>query len=272
MQLNALNNLTKLKIAAILLFWFGVWAQSVAVFILVMGYGFKLQSYQGGIPLVPLQDIHGNLDVLGSVDMYLNVLGFQGVHFTHIVSAYWLSKGRKKGWVVAIAVSIYEIVSFLTPTVDPGLFTPYGFAIRVLFAIIIFLSISGRKKLIALRYENWRPWKNPKTTQTYYPALQHEKLVAPVSKVRIITGILLMSAGTIQLLALSKLSPVYNIELFNLHNGEFTILGIAGIVIGIYMLERWERPLSLFVCGECNLTFLAESDLRNHNDTEHAKD
>jgi len=83
-------------------------------------------------------------------------------HGIHITSGYWISKGRIKGIILGLGISVYEIVSFLTPEINPLLFTnPFGIPIRILFAIVILLIIYGRTSRIDLQSENWRPWKNP---------------------------------------------------------------------------------------------------------------
>jgi hypothetical protein len=53
------------------------------------------------------------------------------------------------------------------------------------------------------------------------------------------------------------------------------ILGIISLVLlvsgGVYLYYTLRNKNSLFVCGECNLTFLEEPDLRKHYAIEHAK-
>lgn len=157
-----------------MLFWFGVFAQLLITFVLVWNY--YSEGYSNLLP------IH-QLNLLVSI----NTFAYRGLaHFIHIAAAYWLAKGRKKGLIVGLFISIYEILSFFVgginlgtlvalptainmeqpwiPSINPELFTPAGFIIRVLFAIIIFLIISGRKDLPKLQTQNWRPWKNPRST------------------------------------------------------------------------------------------------------------
>jgi len=150
-----------------LLFWFGVAAQLIIVFIAAVDHA--VRGYSDIIPFTDLDD----LDDVPSI-LYP---GF--AHFIHMVAAYWLSKGRKKGLALGLFISTYEIVSFLIPAVNLGtihllpgpymeeffmpsisplLYAPQGFVIRVLFAVIIYLMISGRKELINLQTMNWRPW------------------------------------------------------------------------------------------------------------------
>ena len=83
-------------------------------------------------------------------------------HFMHITFAYWISKGRIAGIILGLGLSVYEIVSFLVPEIDPALYTnPVGIPIRILFAIVILLIIYGRTSHKELQSQNWRPWKNP---------------------------------------------------------------------------------------------------------------
>lgn len=143
-----------LKVASMLLFWFGVAAQSIIVFVVTVDYA-TLGYSRVLMPLGP-----DNILVQAH---HIAYMGF--AHFIHIVSAYWLAKGRKKGVVLGLCISVYEIVTFVLPPFNPGLFTPDGFAIRVLFAVIIYFTVSGAGELDRLRSENWRPWKNPKSNQ-----------------------------------------------------------------------------------------------------------
>jgi hypothetical protein len=144
-----------LKVASMLLFWFGVVAQSIIVFVVAVDYA-TLGYSRVLMPLGP-----DNILVQAHHVAYM---GF--AHFIHIVSAYWLAKGRKKGVVLGLCISAYEIVTFVLPPFNPGLFTPDGFAIRILFAVIIYFIVSGAGELDRLQLENWRPWKNPRTTST----------------------------------------------------------------------------------------------------------
>ena len=43
------------------------------------------------------------------------------------------------------------------------------------------------------------------------------------------------------------------------------------IMAGLLMVQLWRKKPPLFVCGECNLTFLSEENLRNHYASEHTK-
>ena len=159
-------------------------------------------------------------------------------HVTHIIVGYLLAKGKKIGAIAGIAIGIWEIVPFFTLHINETLANPGDISVRILFGIVILLIILGRKELDNLQTENWRPWKNPRKVHTNYPPLmQNEKPfdLTPVSKLRIVIGILLISAGIILLVAQS--ARVIITENFL----EFNIPGIAGITIGISMLERWER-------------------------------
>jgi len=136
-----------------LLFWFGIVFQ-IFRFIILTG---EYVLYGTIEHLTPEMIFDDSLSIL-----YISYVLF--IHFTHIVSGYWLSKGRKKGAIFGLGVGAYEILSFVIFN-DPVLYTPYGMAIRILFAFVIYLIISGRKELITIGSENWRPWKNPKNEQ-----------------------------------------------------------------------------------------------------------
>lgn len=137
----------RLKIASMILFWFGVIAELIVI-VIALG-----QFYYDGYSrfLTPFK----------SSDVLLNTANFVYTtfgHFVHMVSAYWLAKGTRKGIILALSLSIYEIVSFLVPRLDPDVYTISGFGIRVIFAIIIALLVLGRKDLPILKSANWRPW------------------------------------------------------------------------------------------------------------------
>jgi uncharacterized membrane protein HdeD (DUF308 family) len=64
------------------------------------------------------------------------------------------------------------------------------------------------------------------------------------------------------------------ILLFSLISQAITTATISlPLLIGgsIVMVEGRKVKSSLFVCGECNLTFIEESDLRKHYAVEHSK-
>ena len=152
-----MDKIIHIKIASILLFWFGVIAQLITVFLVTVEYTIPGRSYH----ILPIFGPYNWVTV-----QIIAYVGF--AHFIHIVAAYWLSKGRKKGIVLGLGISLYEIIPFLNgfDLIDPteSIYSIFGLFVRALFAVIIFLMISGRKELVRLQSENWRPWKNPKTT------------------------------------------------------------------------------------------------------------
>jgi hypothetical protein len=137
-----------------ILFWFGIFAENLVILVIVGEY--KLYGYSTIVTPIRgpfLTDLS-----------WLNPINFAYMgfgHFVHIFSAYWLAKGVKKGLILSFSISLFEIVSFLIPPYA-DLLTPSSITIRILFAVIIYLMISGRKELVRLQSENWRPWKNPK--------------------------------------------------------------------------------------------------------------
>jgi len=142
----------KLKIAAFILFWFGV----VFEFVILSGAFVQFRLYGYSEILMPFKSEAYEIFNIPN----LIYTGF--VHFIHIVAGYWIAKGSNKGVILGIALAIFEIVPFLViPASQQTLFTPQGIAIRILFAVVIWLIISGRKDLSKLQLSNWRPWKNP---------------------------------------------------------------------------------------------------------------
>ena len=143
----------RLKIAAMILFWFGVIWQFLAVIHFVLEYYHYRTFFDIDVELIFSEGIPVTL-------FFIHFF----VHVQHIIGGYWLSRGKRAGVILGVSVSLYEIVSFLVPEVTSVLLTPEGITIRILFAIVIFLIVSGRKELTRLQSENWRPWKNPRTT------------------------------------------------------------------------------------------------------------
>ena len=133
-----------------ILFWFGVMTE----FFILLGAYIEYKNYGYSEMLTPLPSNESILNALIFVST-----GF--IHIIHIVSGYWLSKGTKKSAIMGVSLSLFEIVSFFVPHINPVLYAPEGIAIRILFALVILLIISGRKELDNLKTENWRPWKNP---------------------------------------------------------------------------------------------------------------
>ena len=133
-----------------ILFWFGIMTE----FFILSGSLIQYKNYGYSEMLTPFASSESILNVLSFI-----YTGFG--HLIHIVSGYWLSKGRKKGAILGASLSLYEIVSFFVPHINPVLYTADGIAIRILFALVVLLIISGRKGLNNLQSQKWRPWKNP---------------------------------------------------------------------------------------------------------------
>ena len=133
-----------------ILFWFGVMTE----FFILLGAYIEYKNYGYSEMLTPLPSNESVLNALIFVSS-----GF--IHVIHIVSGYWLSKGTKKSAIMGVSLSLFEIVYYFVPDINPVLYTSHGIAIRVLFAFVLFLIIAGRKELDSLKSENWRPWKNP---------------------------------------------------------------------------------------------------------------
>jgi hypothetical protein len=148
-----LEKTIRLKIAAMMLFWFGIIFESV----ILLSALFEFAKKGTLTELTPQLLFFGISITFGIFYFFYTFLG----HFIHIVAGYWLSKGRKKGIVVGLFMSFYEIISFFVPDINSVLYTPLGIAFRVFFAITIFLIITGTRDLFLLQSENWRPWKNP---------------------------------------------------------------------------------------------------------------
>jgi hypothetical protein len=149
-----LKKITSLKLSSSILFWFGILFQFFTI------YGYSREYYlHGTISELTFELIFSGLGWwFGVVFLLYTFLG----HGIHITSAYWISKGRFKGIIIGLGISVYEIVSFLVPEIDPDLFTnPVGIPIRILFVIVILLIIYGRTSTKELQSQNWRPWKNP---------------------------------------------------------------------------------------------------------------
>jgi len=141
-----MERMLRLKSASMMLFWFGVIFESIIII------GFSAQYITNGY--------FEQLTVFGPFAPVLNMINFTWLllgHIMHIVSAYFLSKGSRKGVVFALIVSGYETIGFLI--LSPSVFSsPSGLGIRIYFVIIIILIILGRKDLSKLRTQNWRPW------------------------------------------------------------------------------------------------------------------
>jgi len=151
-----LQKITSLKLSSSILFWFGI------IFQIIVGIGATTAYYlHGTIGGITTELIFS--EWFGTLFILYTLFG----HCLHITAAYWISKGRIKGIILGLGISVYEIVPFLFP--DSALFTtpggiPIGIPIRILFVVVILLIIYGRTSHNALQSEHWRPWNNPKAT------------------------------------------------------------------------------------------------------------
>jgi len=147
----------RLKTASMMLFWFGILAQSITILIVSSeyfeyGYSAYLQGYE-------------EKDYLVSNEvMKFAYYGF--IHCAHIVAGYLLAKGKKQGILWGIGVCAVEIIGAFSPSSFQYVQTLGWIGIRIFFVIVLLLIISGRKELVRLKTENWRPWKNPFASQT----------------------------------------------------------------------------------------------------------
>ncbi len=142
-----MNKVISLKLASMILFWFGV----VAMFFISIAT-FQEYATQGYIE---------RLTPPGPSFFVINVFDFIWVtfgHMTHIISGYFLAKGNKGGFIFAIIISLWEVIGV---AVIIDVLSPFGIAVRIIFAFVLFLLIYKRKELISLQSSNWRPWKNP---------------------------------------------------------------------------------------------------------------
>lgn len=140
----------RLKIAAMILFWFGIILELFGITLFLLDY--RHGMFEG----MNISFIY-SLGLLGIGLIVYDLF----VHVIHIIAGLLLSWGKIGGIILGLIVSLYEIIAFLLPDIDPLVFTPAGASIRILFVFVIFLIISDRKKLASLQSENWRPWKNP---------------------------------------------------------------------------------------------------------------
>ena len=137
-----------------MLFWFGILAQLITIMFVVPEY-----IEYGYSPFLTYEK-EGQLTINNVIEFAYN--GF--IHCVHIVAGYLLAKGKKKGIVFGIGISLLEIFGAFSPGSIEYINTPAWIIIRIFFVIVIALIISGRKDLVRLQQENWRPWKNPKSS------------------------------------------------------------------------------------------------------------
>ena len=147
-----MDKVTRLKIAAMILFWFGVIFQFSAI----ISYSREINIH-GTIQGAPVDIIFSNWFLV-----LVNIPNLLFAHVAHIIAGYLLAKGKKVGAVAGIAVVFYETVLFIAIT-PQNVFSADGIGFRILFVILGILIVSGRKELVNLKSENWKPWKNPLT-------------------------------------------------------------------------------------------------------------
>ncbi len=138
----------QLKIAAIILFWFGIIFQFSAI----ISYSREIYNH-GTIQGAPVDIIFSNWFLV-----LVNIPNLLFVHVVHIIAGYLLAKGKKVGAFAGTAVVVYETVLFIAIT-PQEVFSAGGIGFRILFVIVGILIVSGRNELFKLQSENWRPWK-----------------------------------------------------------------------------------------------------------------
>ncbi len=132
----------RLKLASVILLWYGTYA----TFLIIAGL--TNPSTYHSLPLMPVK--------LGLPPAYLIFL-----HVPHILAGYWLAKGTRNGAALGIVVGLYEAIGLVISPFD-FLFGGTNIPVRIVFAIVIALIISGRKDLAYLRSSRWRPWSEGK--------------------------------------------------------------------------------------------------------------
>jgi len=150
-----LEKVTSLKIAAFLLFWFGIFAEFFIVAGAVSEY-----AKSGTFHAMSFEFIFQEF-IVGILFLFYSLF----VHLIHITAGYLLARGLRIGIILGILVSFYEVVTFALPEiVYEAWLTPFGFAIRIIFIIVLIVIVIGRNDYKKLEKENWRPWKNSKTS------------------------------------------------------------------------------------------------------------
>ncbi len=139
----------RLKVAAMILFWSGLMAESI----ILLG---SIQEY-----LLHHTLFHNPESWFSNSYIVILIIYYMFVHVSHIVAGYLLAKGKKIGAVAGMAVVVYETVIFIAIT-PQEVFSTGGMGIRILFVIVGFLIVLGKRDLTKLYAENWRPWKNPR--------------------------------------------------------------------------------------------------------------
>jgi len=142
----------RIKIAAIMLFWFGIFAE----FFILAG-AISEYAKSGTFHAMSFEFIFHEF-IIGILFLFYSLF----VHLIHIAAGYLLARGLRIGIILGILVSFYEVVTFALPEiVYEAWLTPFGFAIRIIFIIVLTLIIIGRNEYKQLQSENWRPWNNP---------------------------------------------------------------------------------------------------------------
>jgi len=148
-----LNGVLKLKIAAFILFWFGIFAE----FFILAG-AISEYAKSGTFHAMSFEFIFQEF-VVGILFLFYSLF----VHLIHIAAGYLLARGLRIGIILGISVSLYEIVTFAIPEiVYEAWLTPFGFAIRIIFIIVLILIVIGRNDYKKLERENWKPWRKQK--------------------------------------------------------------------------------------------------------------
>jgi len=147
-----MEKMLRLKSASMMLFWFGILAQLITVWFVISDvseYGYpRFLTYDGTDKLTP--------------DNVFGYAYFGFIHLVHVLAGYLLAKGSKKGIWLGIGISIFEIVDAFSPSSIQYMQTASWILVRIYFAIVIALIVTGRGELDNLKSENWRPWKNPR--------------------------------------------------------------------------------------------------------------
>ena len=143
----------RLKTASMMLFWFGILAQSIVILFAVPEY----VEYGYSPYLAPEKE--GQITLKNIINFTYH--GF--IHCVHIIAGYFLATGKKKGIVIGLGISLLEIFGAFSPGSIEYMNTLGWIVIRIFFVVVIVLIISGRKDLSKLQTTNWRPWKDPRT-------------------------------------------------------------------------------------------------------------
>ena len=142
-----LNKVISLNLASMILFWFGVIATFFIWLDLLIEYN-TLGYIERLTPQGPSFFIFDLLDFSWHAF----------AHISHITAGYFLARGSKAGFVFAIIIALWEILGVL---IIIDILSPFGIAVRIIFAFVLFLLVYRRKELSFLQSSNWRPWKNP---------------------------------------------------------------------------------------------------------------